>query len=112
MHYAFDRWMARNHPGVHFEQFADDAVVHVATKAQAEALVVAIGDRMAEVGLRLHPTKTRIMYKKDGRPGLDHEHTSCTFLGVHLRSPQGQGQGWGDIHLVFCRRSARTLSRR
>ena len=92
MHYAFDRWMARNHPGVPFERFADDAVVHVATKAQAEALVVAIGDRMAEVGLRLHPTKTRIVYNKDGRRGLDHEHTSFTFLGFTFQARKAKGK--------------------
>ena len=38
-------------------------------KAQAQSLVVAIGNRMAEVGLRLHPTKTRIVYCKDGSGG-------------------------------------------
>ncbi|MCA1705528.1 MAG: hypothetical protein LC808_20630, partial [Actinobacteria bacterium] len=27
MHYAFDRWMAREHPGVPFERYADDGVV-------------------------------------------------------------------------------------
>ena len=86
MHYAFDRWMAKNYPAVHFERYADDAVVHCATKRQAERLVVAIGDRMAEVGLRLHPTKTRIVYCKDGRRRRDHEHTAFTFLGYTFRA--------------------------
>jgi RNA-directed DNA polymerase len=46
MHYAFDAWMAREHPRVAFERYADDAVVHCVTEAQAERLVVAIGNRM------------------------------------------------------------------
>ena len=29
-------------------------------------MLAAIGDRMEEVGLRLHPDKTRIVYCKDG----------------------------------------------
>jgi RNA-directed DNA polymerase len=86
MHYAFDAWMARNHPTVPFERYADDAVVHCVTQVQAERLVVAIGDRMAEVGLRLHPTKTRIVYCKDGKRRLDHEHTEFTFLGYTFRA--------------------------
>ncbi|MGI5134140.1 reverse transcriptase domain-containing protein [Streptomyces sp. CA-106110] len=28
MHYAFDMWMAREYPGVPFERYADDGVVH------------------------------------------------------------------------------------
>jgi len=92
MHYAFDRWMTRNHPGTPFERYADDAVVHCATKAQAEALVVAIGDRMAEVGLKLHPTKTRIVYCKDGKRKLDYEHTSFTFLGFTFRARKARGR--------------------
>jgi RNA-directed DNA polymerase len=67
LHYAFDAWMAREHPTVQFERYADDVVVHRVTEAQAKGLVVAIGNRLAAVGLRLNPAKTRIVYRKDGR---------------------------------------------
>jgi hypothetical protein len=40
---------------------------------------------MAEVGLRLHPTKTRIVYCKDGKRRGAYEHTSFTFLGCASR---------------------------
>jgi RNA-directed DNA polymerase len=39
----------------------DDAVVHCASQQQAEMLRDAIGERMVEVGLKLHPDKTRIV---------------------------------------------------
>jgi RNA-directed DNA polymerase len=26
MHYAFDMWMVREHPGIRFERYADDGV--------------------------------------------------------------------------------------
>ena len=61
MHYAFDRWMAGRFPTIQFERYADDAVVHCVSERQANLLVTAIADRMAEVGLRLHPAKTRIV---------------------------------------------------
>ena len=86
MHYAFDAWLAREHPTVTFERYADDAVIHCVSRGQAELLVTAIGDRMAEVGLALHPTKTRIVYCKDGNRRLDHEHTAFTFLGFTFRA--------------------------
>lgn len=65
MHYAFDMWMARNFPGCPFERYADDAVVHCTSRQQAEHVRDKIAERMQEVGLRLHPDKTTIVYCKD-----------------------------------------------
>jgi RNA-directed DNA polymerase len=85
MHYAFDAWMARTYPGCPFERYADDIVVHCASKRQAEVVLSKIAARMQEVGLRLHPDKTKIVYCKDSnRPG-QHEHTCFTFLGFGFR---------------------------
>jgi RNA-directed DNA polymerase len=41
---------------------------------------------MAEVGLRLHSDKTKIVYCKDGKRKLKYEHTSCTFLEFTFRA--------------------------
>lgn len=86
LHYAFDAWMARKFPGVKFERYVDDAVVHCASERQARQLVEAIGNRMEEVGLRLHPVKTRIVYCKDANRKGSSEHTSFTFLGFTFRA--------------------------
>ena len=40
---------------------------------------------MQELGLRLHPDKTRIVYCKDSSRRGKHEHTSFTFLGYTFR---------------------------
>jgi RNA-directed DNA polymerase len=61
MHYAFDTWLEREFPAVKFERYADDAVVHCATERQAREVLAALEQRMAEVGLQLHPDKTRIV---------------------------------------------------
>jgi RNA-directed DNA polymerase len=66
LHYAFDSWMAKTFPAVRFERYVDDVVVHCASERQARAVAAAIAQRMEQVGLRLHPTKTRIVYCKDG----------------------------------------------
>ena len=81
MHYAFDLWLTREFPTVEFERYADDAVVHCVTQRQAREVLAALEVRMDEVGLRLHPDKTKIVYCKDSVRRGDHEHTSFTFLG-------------------------------
>jgi len=85
MHYAFDAWMARDFPGIWFERYCDDAVVHCASEKQARHMRAAIAARLAEVGLELHPGKTRIVYCKDADRRGDHEVTSFTFLGYEFR---------------------------
>jgi RNA-directed DNA polymerase len=81
MHYAFDSWLEREFPAVEFERFADDAVVHCVTERQAREVWAALDTRMGEVGLRLHPGKTKIVYCKDGARPLEFECVSFTFLG-------------------------------
>lgn len=85
LHYAFDAWMAREFPGVTFERYVDDAVVHCVSKAQALRVLAALQVRMGEVGLELHPDKTRVVYCKDSNRRGSHEHTAFTFLGFTFR---------------------------
>ncbi len=85
LHYAFDVWMAREFPTVPFERYVDDAVVHCVSEQQAHQVLAALGVRMEQVGLRLHPDKTRIVYCRDGQRRGSHEHTSFTFLGYEFR---------------------------
>jgi len=81
MHYAFDQFLAREFPSVDFERYADDAVVHCVTERQARQVWAALEARMEEVGLRLHPDKTKLVYCKDSRRRGSAEHTSFKFLG-------------------------------
>jgi group II intron reverse transcriptase/maturase len=101
LHYAFDLWMARTFPAIRFERYVDDAVVHCVSKAQAVMVARAIGNRMVEVGLRLHPDKTKIVYCKDAnRREEGHEHTAFTFLGYTFR-PRGAMTRTGTVFTSF-----------
>jgi RNA-directed DNA polymerase len=100
MHYAFDTWMDREFPGCPFERYADDAVVHCATERQASEVLAALGERMAEVGLQLHPDKTKIVYCKDSDRRGSYENTSFTFLGFEFRSRRARGKN-GRIFTSF-----------
>jgi RNA-directed DNA polymerase len=98
LHYVFDAWMSREYPGAPFERYADDAVIHCRTLAQAEQVLAALRSRMAEVGLQLHPDKTRIVYCQDsnrrgGGPAPGYPHTEFTFLGYTFRPRRAVGRG-------------------
>ncbi|WP_206443265.1 hypothetical protein [Candidatus Protofrankia californiensis] len=54
----------REGPGARFPR-PTHPVVHCGTRRQAEQVRAAIGRRLEEVGLRLHPAKTRVVYCKD-----------------------------------------------
>src|ERR1700739_4355758 len=85
MHYAFDTGMAREFPTIPFERYCDDAVVHCGSEAQARQVQDAIAARLEQVGLQLHPDKTRVVYCKDAARRDDHEVTSFVFLGYGFR---------------------------
>jgi len=100
LHYAFDTWLARNFPAVTFERYVDDAVVHCVSEAQARQVLAALGERMREVGLELHPDKTRIVYCKDSNRRGSAEHTAFTFLGYTFR-PRGVRTKHGKMFTGF-----------
>lgn len=90
LHYVFDVWMSRHHPGVPFERYADDAVCHCRTEAEARALLGELQARFASCGLTLHPQKTRVVYCKDTRRVADYPEVRYDFLGFsfHARTAQ------------------------
>ncbi|MET9915092.1 group II intron reverse transcriptase/maturase [Streptomyces sp. NPDC006476] len=92
LHYAFDTWMVREFPAVWFERYADDAVLHCVSESEARQVLAALTDRMAEVGLHLHPAKPRIVYCQNGRRQRSYEHTSFTFLGYTFRARRSRNR--------------------
>ena len=92
MHYAFDKWMDREHPGCPFERYADDVVVHCDTEQQARQLWADLAERLGSLGLELHPDKTKIVYCKDTKRRDEAEHTSFDFLGYTFRGRLARGR--------------------
>ncbi|MEV7977031.1 reverse transcriptase domain-containing protein [Streptomyces sp. NPDC086519] len=78
--------MEREFPTIWFEYYADDAVLHCVTERQAREVLAALRDRTVEVGLQMHPDKTRIVYRKDDHRRSSFEHTAFTFLGYTFRA--------------------------
>jgi len=100
LHYAFDRWMQRTCPHIPFERFADDAICHCRSEAQAKWLREALDRRLADCGLRLHPEKTKIVYCKDSDRKGHYAHESFDFLGYNFR-PRRSKNRWGKPFINF-----------
>ena len=100
LHYAFDMFLEREFPTVEFERYADDAVVHCVTERQARQVREALTARLAELGLELHPGKTKIVYCKDSLRHGEHETVAFTFLGYAFRPRQVMGKN-GKIFTSF-----------
>lgn len=60
-------------------------MVHCRTEAEAEKLKVNLAARLAECGLELHPTKTRVVYCQDSNRRKKYPTTSFDFLGYTFR---------------------------
>jgi RNA-directed DNA polymerase len=101
LHYGFDCWMAREYPGIQFERFADDVVVHCVTERQARQVREAIGRRMVDIGLELHPDKTRIVYCKDGKRRQEYELVTFTFCGYMFRPRKAYNPKWKQGYTGF-----------
>jgi len=101
LHYAFDRWMSIRYSEVVFERYADDIVVHCASKQEAEQLLDAIRERLKQCGLRLHPEKTKIVYCKNSNRKDKHEEVSFDFLGFRFKPKAARNRKTGEIFTDF-----------
>jgi RNA-directed DNA polymerase len=76
--HAFDRAWASSGTG-ELIRFADDFVVLCETRQQAEQAQIRAAALLGELGLELHPDKTRVVELREGKEGFD-------FLGCHLHA--------------------------
>ena len=91
LHYTFDLWIARTFPHLRWCRYADDGLVHCRTEKEARAVWIALNSRMAECCLELHPTKTKIVYCRDGRRKGKFENVAFDFLGYGFRPRSVKG---------------------
>ena len=91
MHYAFDMWLSREHPGVEFERYADDAVVHCVSERQARMVLAALTEQDGRGRTATAPDQNQDRVLRDSwarrRPGRRIVHVPW----VHLRATCGVG---------------------
>jgi len=101
LHYAFDLWMTRTHPDLPWCRYADDGLVHCRSEREAEALKAKLQARLAECHLELHPTKTKIVYCKDGKRKGTYPNVKFDFLGYEFRPRAVLGSQSGRLLCGF-----------
>jgi RNA-directed DNA polymerase len=92
MTYAFDEWMKREYPKNPFSRYADDAVAHCRSEAEAKRLLASIDKRLRECKLEMHPEKSGIVYCKDSNRRKKYHKTGFTFLGYEFRPRIAKGR--------------------
>ena len=100
MHYGFDLWMSRTHPQNPWARYADDGCIHAQTKQEAKALWESLGLRLLEIGLEMHPEKTRIVYCRDSNRRGTHKPDRFDFLGFEYKNREARS-GNGEMFLSF-----------
>jgi len=85
LHYTFDLWMRRTYPDLPWCRYADDGLVHCRTEQEAEAVKAELQARLEECHLQMHPTKTKIVYCRDGRRRASYPNVKFDFLGYEFR---------------------------
>jgi RNA-directed DNA polymerase len=64
LHVVFDGWMLQNYPGIRFERYADDIIIHARREQIAQSILNKLQKRFTECGLTIHPIKTQIICVK------------------------------------------------
>jgi RNA-directed DNA polymerase len=89
--HAFDRAWAERGTG-DLVRYADDFVVLCTSQDQAEEAQRRATAILGDLGLRLHPDKTRVVDLREGKDGFD-------FLGCHLHARMS-GKLWEQQRIV------------
>ena len=76
LHVVFDGWMKQNYPGIRFERYADDIIIHCRREQIAQSILQKLYNRFTECGLTIHPDKTQIIC-------LDRSQTKGSERKVH-----------------------------
>ena len=92
--------MKENNPDIPFERYADDAICHCRSEAQALSLRQALEARLAACKLELHPQKTKIVYCKDSNRPNGYPEQRFDFLGFTFRPRQSMNRA-GKLFVSF-----------
>lgn len=103
--------MQRHHPTIPFERYVDDVICHCRSEEEAQTLLVQLGERLGSCKLQLHPTKTQIVYCKDGKRRGSHARTRFDFLGFTFQARSVQDRQ-GNLFVGFSPAVSRAASKR
>jgi RNA-directed DNA polymerase len=96
LHYCMDKWLSIVHPQCLFERYMDDAIIHCQTQKEAIAVMKSMEKRLEECGLRMHQSKTKIVYCKDSNRKYGKGYPlTFDFLGFEFKPRLAQNSQRG-----------------
>ncbi len=101
LHYGFDKWLEKNDKAVAYSRYADDVIVNCKSQQHAEQTLNAIQNRMHQIGLELHPQKTKIVYCKDYRRKFKYHNVKFDFLGYSFQPRTSKSKKRNGLFLGF-----------
>lgn len=125
LHEVIDTWIQETMPGVEFERYADDVVIHAKSMSQSLFVLDKLRKRLKEYGLEISEEKTKIVHcnkpskKQKTPPDIP---VSFDFLGFTFKPRQskrtdgvifwGYGPGVSQKNLKRMNAEVKTLHRR
>lgn len=101
LHYGLDQWLEQNDNTVKFTRYADDVIVNCKSQNHAEHTLKAIKSRMHQIGLELHPEKTKIVYCRDYRRQEKYPNVKFDFLGYSYQPRTTKSKKSKGLYLGF-----------
>ncbi len=103
LHYCMDKWLSMEFPQCSFERYMDDAIIHCQTQNEGQTVMKAIERRLAECGLRMHQSKTKLVYCKDSNRRYDKDYPTVKFdfLGFTFKPRLAQNSNRGEWFTNF-----------
>lgn len=101
LHYGFDKWLEQTDTTINYTRYADDVIVHCSSQQHAEQTLTAIRNRMTQIGLELHPKKTKIVYCKDYRRQQKYPIVKFDFLGYSFQPRTSKSKKTKRLFLGF-----------
>ena len=88
LHVVFDGWMKQNYPGIRFERYADDIIIHARREQIAQSILEKLQSRFSACGLNIHPIKTRIICLKRNQTKRSVREVHTFEMGGYDFTPQ------------------------
>lgn len=101
LHYGLDQWLERTDNTVAFTRYADDVIVNCKSQQHAEQILEAIKGRMQQIGMELHPEKTKIVYCKDYRRKGTYPQVKFDFLGYSYQPRTSKSNKTKGMYLGY-----------
>lgn len=88
LHVVFDGWMQQHYPGIRFERYADDIIIHARREQIAQSILQKLQSRFSACGLTIHPIKTQIICLKRSQTKRSVSEVHTFEMGGYEFTPQ------------------------